>query len=162
LPLAEHAPANAELRRILGDIAAGREWPRRSAEEIEIAASLAPEDKAVRVALVESAMRRRAWSEADLGAASLLETYPDDLHILRLQTDLRAHEAFEFQSEFHVNKEYGGGSSGTNPASNSPGSGTDWTARLYTPPIAENWRFIGAWEYHNAKVTEGWALRYRC
>ena len=64
LPLAEHAPANAELRRVLGEIAAGREWPHRSAEEIKIAASLAPEDKAVQVALAESDIRRRDWSDA--------------------------------------------------------------------------------------------------
>ena len=64
LPLAEHAPANAELRRVLGDLAAGRGWPRRADEEIEIAASLAPEDKGVQIALAESAMRRSQWREA--------------------------------------------------------------------------------------------------
>ena len=161
LPLAEHAPANAELRRVLGDIAAGRGWPRRSAEEIEIAASLAPEDKAAQVALAESAIRRRHWKEARSRTAELAAIYPNDVHVRRLQTDLRAHDAFELQTEFHVNKEYGGSSSDANQTSNSPGSGTDWTARLYTPPVAEYWRFIGAWEHHTAKVTEGRALRYR-
>ena len=108
LPLAEHAPANAELRRVLGDIAGGRGWPRRSAEEIEIAASLAPEDKAAQVALAESAIRRRHWKEARSRAAELAAIYPNDVHVRRLQTDLRAHDAFELQTEFHVNKEYGG------------------------------------------------------
>ena len=160
LPLAEQAPANAELRRVLGDIAAGRDWPRRSAEEIEIAASLAPEDKGAQMALAESAIRRRHWTEARSRVAELAAIYPDDLHILQLKTDLRAHDAFEFQTELHANKEYGG-SNPTNETNNSPGSGTDWTARLSTPPVAEYWRFIGAWEHHTAQVTEGWALRYR-
>ena len=160
LPLAEHAPANAELRRVLGDIAGGRGWPRRSAEEIEIAASLAPEDKSAQISLAESEIRRRHWAEARSRAAELVAIYPDDVHVRRLRTDLRAHDAFELQTEFHVNKEYGGGND-ANELSNSPGSGTDWTTRLYTPPVAEYWRFIGAWEHHNAKVTEGWALRYR-
>ena len=66
LPLAEHAPANVELRRVLGDIAGGRGWPRRSAEEIEIAASLAPEDKAAQISLAESDIRRRHWTKAHL------------------------------------------------------------------------------------------------
>jgi hypothetical protein len=43
LPLAEGAPANAEVRRVLGDVAAARGWPRRHDQEIHIAASLAPE-----------------------------------------------------------------------------------------------------------------------
>ena len=56
--------------------------------------------------------------------------YPDDARVRRLQTDLRLHHAFELQTEFHVTKEYGGNSSDTNQTSNSPGSGTDWTAHL--------------------------------
>ncbi len=161
LPLAEHAPANVELRRVLSDIAASRDWPRRSAEEIEIAASLAPEDKAVQVALAESEIRRRDWTEARSRIAELAEIYPGDIQIRRIETDLRAHDDCELQTEFHVNNEYGGNSSETNQTSKSPGSGTDWTTRLYSPPLAESWRFIGAWEHHTAKTTEGDALRYR-
>ena len=160
LPLAEQAPANAELRRILGDIAATRDWPHRSAEEIEIAASLAPEDKGVQVSLAESAVRRHAWSEARSRVAELSEIYPGDAAVLRAETDLRAHDAFELQTEFVVNKE-DGGSSDRNETNNSPGSGVDWTMRLYTPPVAEYWRFVGTWEHHTAEVTEGRALRYR-
>jgi biofilm PGA synthesis protein PgaA len=161
LPLAERAPANVELRRVLSDIAASRDWPRRSAEEIEIAASLAPEDKAVQVALVESAIRRRYWTEARSRIAELAEIYPGDIQISRIEADLRAHDDCELQTEFHVSNEYGGNSSETNQTSKSPGSGTDWTTRLYSPPLEESWRFIGAWEHHTAKTTEGDALRYR-
>ncbi|HSI14868.1 MAG TPA: poly-beta-1,6 N-acetyl-D-glucosamine export porin PgaA [Chthoniobacter sp.] len=160
LPLAEAAPANAGLRKVLGDVAAGRDWPRRSAEEIAIAVSLAPEDKGVQVSLAESAVRRRAWSEARSRVAELADIFPTDIDVLRLQTDLRAHDAFEFQTEIQVNKEKGG-SSDVNETNNSPGSGTDWNARLYTPPLAEYWRFVGTWEHHTAQVTEGRALRYR-
>ncbi|MFZ1218387.1 MAG: poly-beta-1,6 N-acetyl-D-glucosamine export porin PgaA, partial [Chthoniobacterales bacterium] len=161
LPLAENAPANIELRRVLGDVAGARSWPRRSAEEIEIALSLAPENKATRISLVESDMRRRHWTQAQFRIAELAAIYPNDVHVLRTQTDLRAHNSFEFQTEFHINKEYGGNSSDTNPNANSPGSGTDWTARLYSPPVAESWRFLGAWEHHTAHTTDGQALRYR-
>jgi biofilm PGA synthesis protein PgaA len=161
LPLAEHAPANVELRRVLGDIAGGRGWPRRSAEEIEIAVSLAPDDKAAHVSLAESEIRRRHWTNAHFLIAELAAVYPNDVHVGRIQNDLRAHDDFELQTEFHINREYGGSSSDANPTGNSPGSGTDWTARLYSPPVAESWRFLGGWEHHTAKTTDGQALRYR-
>lgn len=161
LPLAEQAPANVELRRVLGDIAAARGWPRRSAEEIKIAASLLPEDKAVQVALAESAIHRLDWTEARSRVAELSEIYPDDIQIRQVETDLRAHDEFELQTEFHFNKEYGGNSGDTNQTSKSPGSGADWTTRIYAPPVAEYWRFIGAWEYHTADVDNEWAERYR-
>jgi poly-beta-1,6 N-acetyl-D-glucosamine export porin PgaA len=161
LSLAEQAPANIELRRVLGDIAGGRGWPRRSAEEIEIAVSLVPEDKAAQISLAESDIRRRHWTEAHSRIADLAAIYPNDVHVGRIENDLRAHDDFELQTEFHINKEYGGNSSDTNPTGNSPGSGTDWTARLYSPPVAEFWRVLGAWEHHTAKTTDGQALRYR-
>ena len=136
-------------------------WPRRSAEEIEIAASLVPEDKAAQISLVESDIRRRHWTKAHFRIAELAAIYPNDVHVRRVQNDLRAHNDFELQTEFRINKEYGGNSSDGNPTGNSPGSGTDWTARLYSPPLAESWRFLGGWEHHTAKTTDGQALRYR-
>jgi hypothetical protein len=49
---------------VLGEVAAGRDLPRLSDEEIHIAASLAPDDKGVRLTLAESALRRSRWNEA--------------------------------------------------------------------------------------------------
>lgn len=161
LPLVERSPADAELRWVLGDIAGSRGWPRRSAQEIAIAARLAPENKAVQIALAESAIRRRDWMVAHSRATELAEYYPEDARVQRLQTDLRVHDAFELQTEFHVTEEYGDNASDANQTRNSPGSGTDWTSRLYSPPLAENWRFIGGWEHHRAETADGPALRYR-
>ena len=159
-PLAEHAPANAELRTVLGEIAAARDWPRQGAEEIEIAASLAPENKSVQLALVESAIRRRQWPLARTRLKELSEIYPDDLQVRRVQTELRTHDSCELQTEIHFNQEHGG-SNNSNATANSPGSGIDWTSRFYTPPVGNYWRLLGAWEDHTAQVTEGRALRYR-
>ena len=141
-----------------GDIAAGRDWPRRSAEEIEIAASSIRRTKLRRsrspsrpfaAGLARSASRVAEWRDLSRGRA---RASPRDrfARARRLRT----------ATEFPVNKETGG-SSDANETNNSPGSGSDWTARLSTPPLAEYWRFIGAWEDHTAQVTEGWALRYR-
>jgi biofilm PGA synthesis protein PgaA len=160
LPLASHAPANAELRTVLGDFADSCGWPRRSAEEIEIAASLAPQEKDTQIALAESAIRRRSWAEARARLATLLEIYPTDANVLRVQRSLKEHDRFELQSELHLHHEYGVPPAATT-ASTAPGDEILWTTRLYTPAIAEYWRGIAAWDYGVAKVPEGIGRRYR-
>jgi biofilm PGA synthesis protein PgaA len=77
--------------------------------------------------------------------------------VLRDATDLRAHDSFELRAEFHYRYE----KSGTEASSDAPGPGTEARTRLYTPPVANVLRFIGAWEHYEAKVTEGIAQRYR-
>jgi biofilm PGA synthesis protein PgaA len=156
-PLVEAAPANAELRSLLGDLAAARGWPRLGDEEIHIAASLAPDDKDVQIALAETAMRRRRWDEARERARALLSLYPADAAVARTQLELRMHDAFELRTEVSHRHEKGGATA----SGGAPGSGTEMRAWLFTPPVGEVWRFIGAWEWADAKVTEGLARRYR-
>ncbi|MFL6528752.1 MAG: poly-beta-1,6 N-acetyl-D-glucosamine export porin PgaA [Chthoniobacterales bacterium] len=159
LPLADGAPANAGLRTVEGNFAATRDWPRLSDEEIHIAASLAPEDKGVQLALAETAMRRLRWNEARERIDELKSIYPDDVHVFRDQQDLWAHDDFELRAEFRYHHEEGDSNGTVSGAA--PGSGTEAVTRLYSPPIGNIWRFIGAAERYDAHVTEGWALRYR-
>ena len=159
LPLAEGAPANAEVRRVLGDVAAGRGWPRRSDEEIHIAASLAPEDKGVQLALAESALRRSRWSEARQRINELSELYPGDVAVQRVERDLAVFDSWELRSEFRFH--YEPGTAQEEAGGQSPGKGFDFIGRVYSPPIAERWRLVAGWEYHQADVTEGLAQRYR-
>ena len=159
LPLAEGAPANAELRRVLGDLAAGRGWPRRGDEEIHIAASLAPEDKGVQLALAESALRRWRWREARQRIDELAELYPGDVAVRRAERDLAAYDSWELRTEFRFH--YEAGTAQEEAGGASPGKGFDFITRLYSPPIAERWRLVAGWEYHQADVTEGLAQRYR-
>jgi biofilm PGA synthesis protein PgaA len=159
LPLADGAPANAGLRTVEGNFAATRDWPRRSDEEIHIAASLDPEDKGVQLALAETAMRRLRWDEARERLADLQSIYPGDVHVSRDEQDLQAHDEFELRAEFRYHHEEGDSNNAINGAA--PGSGTEAITRLYSPPVGNIWRFIGASERYDAHVTEGWALRYR-
>jgi hypothetical protein len=156
-PLVEAAPANAQLRSLLGDLAAARGWPRLGDEEIHIAASLAPDDKDAQIALAETAMRRRRWDEARDRVRALTSLYPADAAVARTQLELRMHDAFELRTEVSHRHEKGGATA----SGGAPGSGTAMRARLFTPPVGEVWRFIGAWEWADAKVTEGRARRYR-
>jgi biofilm PGA synthesis protein PgaA len=146
LPLADGAPANAEVRRVLGDLAAGRGWPRRADEEIHIAASLAPEDKGVQLALAESALRRSRWREARQRIDELAELYPGDLAVQRALRDLAAYNSWELRTEFRFH--YEAGTAQEEAGGASPGKGFDFITRLYSPPIAERWRLVAGWEYH--------------
>lgn len=158
-PLAEGAPANADLRRLLGDAAAARGWPRRSDEEIHIASSLEPQDRGVQIALAESALRRLRWREARQRIADLSELYPEDMAVRRTRLDLAAHDSWELFSEFHYHFEPANAESETDGFA--PGTGYDIITRLYSPPLAEYWRIILGFEYHEAQVLEGTAQRYR-
>jgi biofilm PGA synthesis protein PgaA len=158
-PLAQGAPANAEVRRVLGQVAYGRDLPRLSDEEIHIAASLAPDDKGVQLALAESALHRSRWNEARERIEELTTLFPDDLGVERAQRDLAAYDSWQLLSEFRYH--YESGTPKQEAGGESPGKELDFTARLYSPPIAERWRLVGGYEYHLSEVTEGIATRFR-
>jgi hypothetical protein len=75
----------------------------------------------------------------------------------RVQRDLAAYDSWQLLSEFR----YESGTPQQEAGGESPGKELDFTARLYSPPIAERWRLLGGYEYHLAKVTEGIASRFR-
>jgi poly-beta-1,6 N-acetyl-D-glucosamine export porin PgaA len=152
LPLADGAPALGYLRANLGAVAAARGWPRRAEEEVRIAASLAPDDLGVKVAVADSAMRRREWPEARERIADLAATYPGNAAVARLERDLAAHDMYELRASFASRDEKGS-------AASAPGSGIGATARLYSPPIAERWRAVAAVERFTAQPPEGRAVR---
>jgi len=135
--LADAAPAVAYLRNNLGTVAAARGWPRRADDEVHIAASLAPDDLGIATALAESALRRRRWLEAEERIAALAPLYPQDSTVRRLQQDLRAWRGWELQLGFAQRLEDGS-------AAQAPGDGLDGSVRLYSPPLAERWRLLGA------------------
>lgn len=85
LPLAEGAPANASVRAALGDVAAQRGWPRRSAEETAIAYSLAPDGEWTQAQSVQSDIRRKQWKRAQQALEALRSTYGDELPVQRAQ-----------------------------------------------------------------------------
>jgi biofilm PGA synthesis protein PgaA len=159
LPLVEINPKDAQLRSIEGNLAAARGWPRRSDDEIHFAANLAPEDRGVQLTLAKTAIRRMRWDEARERIAELVEIYPDDVAVRRAERDIRLHETFELRADFLYHHEESNSNGAI--AGSAPGSGTEARVWLFSPPLDDHWRFIGAWERSDAKVTEGTALRYR-
>ncbi len=148
LPLAEGAPALGYLRAALGGIAAQRGWPRRSAQEIAIAHSLAPDDMGTSLALVESDIRRREWERATNRLAPLAADFPTDAAVQRTQRELRNAVAPELRIDISTHNEDGGGS-------NAPGAGNDADVRFYSPPLQERLRIAAAATHASASLPEG-------
>lgn len=148
LPLANAAPASSDLRLAMGSVAAARGLSRKSEQETRIAASIDPESKAVKIALGESAVRRKQWSEAQQQVDYLVKTYPQDSSVRRLAHDLSLQDRYELQLNFTNESQSGN-------AIYAPGSGYVATARLYSPSFAQRWRMLAATERMTATIPEG-------
>jgi len=154
LPLAQRAPGLGYLRSALGSVAAARGWPRRAEEEVRIAASLAPEDRGIEVALADSDLRRTDIESAKTRAASLMSRFPDDLSVQRLKRDIAIAEMREFRLDVSSRREHG-------TALSAPGGGSQVAARLYSSPYAGRVRAFAAAERATAYPVEGRVLRER-
>ena len=147
-PLAEAAPALSYLRSALGAVAAQRGWPRRAQEEIDIAASLAPNDLGVALAQVDSDLRRRQWSRAESRLAALSTLYLPDEAIQRSERDLSQYRAPELRITTAFDTE-----EGSSPYS--LGSGVNLGLQFYSSPVAERWRLAAAASHTSATLPEG-------
>lgn len=153
-PLAEGAPANQDIRLGAASIMGARGWPYAAAAETEIAASLAPDRLSARIALVELAMARHRYAEADREVAALLAIWPENLAVQRLARDADAQRRSVLEFEVQPGNSTGGG---VNASGRSVGS----TARLYSPPIADHWRLFALAGIATANPPEGFVQRNR-
>jgi biofilm PGA synthesis protein PgaA len=155
-PLSEQAPALGNLQNSLGSVAAARGWPRYSADEVEIAASLAPDDLGIQIALADAALRLRRYGEARERASRLAALYPGNLAVKRLTGEIEMLDRFEFQSE---SSSYNEGAFTGIP--NAPGNGYTSINRIYSPLISNEFRILGGFDYWSAQPPEGFVHRYR-
>jgi len=154
-PLSQQAPALGYLRSAVGSVTAARGWPRLAAEEVEIAATLAPEDVGGQIALADSAFRLREYDQARQRAADLARLYPDNASVQRLVREINSFDRFEFRTESHTYNENGA------VVTDAPGNGFDTTNRIYSPPLGDNWRLLGGFDVAYARPEEGLVNRYR-
>ena len=152
--LSDAAPANSNARLALYQAANSRGWPRRAEEEAQIAASLAPRDVGSRIALIEVAMNAYRFAEAQRMLDELRALYPEDRAVQRLAKDLDSKRRFYFDGRVQPSNSSGGGA-------NASGQAIMSEARLYSPPIADNWRVFALGDYSNANPPEGFVQRAR-
>ena len=148
LPLSEAAPALAYLRSAVGGVAAQRGWPRLAQEEIDIAASLAPEDLGVALAQVDSDLRRRQWRRAESRLDTLSALYLPDEAMRRTERDLAQYRAPELRITTALDTE-----EGASPYS--LGNGVNLGVQFHSSPLLERWRLAAAASYVSATLPEG-------
>jgi biofilm PGA synthesis protein PgaA len=154
--LSEQAPGLGYLRAALGSAARARGWPRRAAEEVEIAATLSPLDLGGQVALADSSLWLKQYGEARKRAEGLAVLYPENLAVQRLVRDVGLIDRWEFQTQ---SSSYNEGKGLLAP--NSPGSGFDTVNRIYTPLLDNQFRIVGGFDYMSGRPREGFIQRYR-
>jgi hypothetical protein len=148
-PLSQTAPALGYLRSSVGTVAAARGWPRLADEEVKIAASLAPQDLGIRIALADSALRLRRYREAINRSRELASVYAGNASVQRLVRDVESFDSFEFRSESYRYKEGVGG------GPNAPGSGFGTVNRIYSRPLADRFRIVCGIDDWEAQPIEG-------
>ncbi|MCA0304865.1 MAG: poly-beta-1,6 N-acetyl-D-glucosamine export porin PgaA [Proteobacteria bacterium] len=153
-PLVAAAPANGNMRLALYGVANARGWPRRARDEGEIAIGLAPRDIGSRIAAVEIAIAAYRFAEAQRLLAALQAEYPEDLGVQRLARDLDAKRRFLLDVQVQPSNSDGGGA-------NASGVAMVSEARLYSPPIADNWRIFAVGDWNFANPPEGNVQRVR-
>jgi biofilm PGA synthesis protein PgaA len=152
--LSDAAPGNGNTRLAIYQVANARGWPRRAEEEAQIAASLAPRNVGSRIALIEVAINAYRFNEAQHMVDELLALYPEDQGVRRVARDLDAKRRWLLDVKVQPSNSSGGGS-------NASGQAIVSEARLYSPPIADNWRIFALGDYSNANPPEGFVQRGR-
>lgn len=152
--MAAAAPANSLIRLTGQHIARARGWPRLAEAEAQIAASLEPRDVTTGIALVEVAIARFHYAEADRLMAELLAVFPEHQAVRHLARELEAQRRWLLEVQATPSLADGGGP-------NSSGQSMLFTGRLHTPPLGDHWRIFGLGDYANARPPEGYIERSR-
>lgn len=152
--LAKAAPADALVRVSSAQIANARGWPRLADAEAHIAASLAPRELGAQIMLIEVALANFRYAEASRLLAELEALYPEDSAVRRVGRLVRAQRGWLFEAEARPSNSTGGGV-------NEMGQAFQVSGRLYSPPIADNWRLFALNDYISANPIEGFGQRER-
>lgn len=150
--LANGAPANADIRLTAAQVAAARGWKRKAEEEAQIAASLAPDDRSSKLALIDTLIANYRFAEADRLMAELVGLYPEDLSVRRTARQLASEHKWLLDTQTRFGNSVGGGV-------NQAGQELESINRLYTPPIGDNWRLFAFTNYAFAHPIEGFVSR---
>lgn len=146
-PLVRAAPALPWLRDVSAEIAAQHGWPRRAEADIETARSLAPDSFDLRLAQVDSDLRRNRLARAEQRLAALLGPGAGLPRLARVQRDLDARLGPSVRFDAGVQGEEG-------DALRSPGSGLNGSLRVDSTAFQGWWRLVGFVDHNDARVDD--------
>jgi biofilm PGA synthesis protein PgaA len=151
--LVDAAPANPSFRTILGDVYSARGWPRRAAEEYDIAAALAPQDPAVEIPQGSNALALQEFELAGNAASDAIARFPERRDAQRLAEEWDIHNRPEI--DITVNKTYESATTAQG------GNGAAFDGRIYSAPIDYDWRAFGGEYIAAQQVPEGHVTLFR-
>ncbi|MBP0466116.1 poly-beta-1,6 N-acetyl-D-glucosamine export porin PgaA [Roseomonas sp. PWR1] len=149
-PLAANAAMNASLRATRGDIWRLRGWHDRALEEYETALTNEANALDLRIGRATALFERRRWAEAREAIGTLAREYPENDAVRRLARRLEVHDMREFEASVRGGLERG-----------SSDPELDVTARLWSAPIAENWRVFSGARLRTGETNGGSLTTYR-
>ena len=136
--IADAAPNNTRYLSALADVYSARGWPRLAAEEYDISRALKPKGVATEAGQASNNSILRSYRTVEAESADLTSRFPENLEVQRLAWLWRVHNMAEIR--LTVAPTY---ASATNVQG---GSGIAVEGKIYSPPIAYNWRLF-ATEY---------------
>ncbi|HEX6720418.1 MAG TPA: hypothetical protein VF107_02550, partial [Burkholderiaceae bacterium] len=143
-PLVDGAPSLPWLRVAAADIAAQRGWVRRAEADIEVARALAPDDFGIRIAQVDSDVRRHRLARADERTAPLLEPGAGMPVLDRVKRDLDAAAGPSVRIDV-------GGSQTQGDAARAPEPGLSAALRVESQSFGGLWRLVGFADHADAR-----------
>ena len=145
--LSDAAPGNVGLRVSRASVYGVRGWPRRAEAELKIAESTAPLSSGVIAAQADNAYNLQEWQAADELTDYLIAQHPEIQASERLQERQAIHHMQELQVNAWRDLANGGDAQG------SGGYGAE--TRLYSSPLATNWRAYTGLGYATGSFEEG-------
>jgi biofilm PGA synthesis protein PgaA len=144
-PLAAAAPAASWLQADLAAVARARGWPRRSLELVEPWVRAEPNDVDIRLGWAASLLALRRYPEAGVAIEELYGAYPESKSVQDLKREWDVHRMWVGH---RVEP-----SLGAEPTTS--GLGLMVETRLWSPPVADYWRFTGADRVATEDLEEG-------
>nr|WP_246521839.1 poly-beta-1,6 N-acetyl-D-glucosamine export porin PgaA [Neoroseomonas terrae] len=149
-PLAAAAPMNSSLRALRGDIWRMRGWTEQALEEYETALTNDPNALDLRLGRTEALLERRRWADARAEIETLGREYPANAAVRRLVRRLEIHDMRLFEAEV---------TGGLQRGNQDPE--LDVRTRLWSAPIAEDWRVFGGFNLRTGNTVNGYLTTYR-
>ncbi|WP_236581446.1 poly-beta-1,6 N-acetyl-D-glucosamine export porin PgaA [Hydrogenophaga sp. BPS33] len=146
------APNNTGLLSAQAQVLRARELPRASERVLKMAETLEPRDRSVMTGQGFTALELQEWRQAQLLRDDMVQRFPEDLGVLRLDREWQVH----LKAELQVNGYQGLKSN--NPVTGSRDRGLE--AVLYSRPMADHWRAFAGVGQASSRFEDG-AVRYR-
>lgn len=145
------APGNLGARIALAGVYRGRAWPRRAEEELKLVEAIEPRAMSLELQQGFTALELQEWAQADALADDVLQRYPENRQVQRLDWLRRVYR----MPELRVSG-YRGLSSSPNPFNGKGDYGIDTV--VYSAPLRDNWRIFAGHGFGSGDFPEGRGL----